>query len=232
MKKFVYSNIDSNNESKVPEGELYTLDNSPVLRQKLQANGVFGQQSMEYLPSILDSSVNDGNDQYRMVVGDRPLNMVTRNNSRLISVVGDFDDDTGRLYFGPNSEFFENIMFNLTGRGIQFSNGDSVVRNPVKWILVADRNQTDTAVGFLDGYNTVNDLLNGYYGVLELLIVARTGTELISTTIPIVSISSFPAKFPLYKGVTEIASFTFNDYTDTTFNITINGADNVKVYIR
>jgi hypothetical protein len=123
-------------------------------------------------------------------------------------------------------------MFNLTGRGIQFSNGDSVVRNPVKWILVADRNQTDNAVGFLDGYNTVNDLLNGYYGVLELLIVARTGTELISTTIPIVSISSFPAKFPLYKGATEIASFTFNNYTDTTFNITINGADNVKVYIR
>jgi hypothetical protein len=120
----------------------------------------------------------------------------------------------------------------VTGLGTPTSDGDATTKAYVdlknRWTLMADVNSTST-VPLPAGFNTVIDLM---LGSIEFMLVTRTGNEYVSSVNPVQGIVAYPATFPVHKGGTHIASFTFNSSTDTTFDITVNSATQVKMFYR
>ena len=106
---------------------------------------------------------------------------------------------------------------------------DSAVADPIRWTMIAETNVTDTAVPVPAGFIFVDEILSTK---IELMIVSRNGTEYVSSVTPTAAVTGYPAVFPLYKGSTQVGSFTFTSETDTTFTVTVNSSDNIKVFMR
>lgn len=102
------------------------------------------------------------------------------------------------------------------------------VRDEMKWTEIAAVTTTST-VSLPAEFNTVNDLMNASN---EFMLVARNGSEYVSSVNPEQAVIAYPATFPVYRYESQVASFTFNSATDTTFNITVTATDQVKMFYR
>lgn len=228
MKKITYSDIDSSSDFNLKNGELYINDgiNLRVRVVNSQYNDNY-REYLEYLPSVLDSNIQQGsNEQFSIYLGDRNLRFATlQNNNTILSIEGMNNQII------CNADFMTNGWVNITNSnvGIQFGNGDTIKKNPVKWTLLADRNLTDNAVPLsTNGYATVADLFND---TVEFMVVANVEGDYVSSVIPAAAVTSFPANFTVHNGSVVVASVTFAAGTNNTYAVTSN-ADNVKVYKR